>query len=30
MTTESRWVRFVLALLAVFVIVSLIFTIVQA
>jgi hypothetical protein len=30
MTTENRWVRLVLALLAVLVIVSLIFTIVQA
>jgi hypothetical protein len=30
MTTESRWVRFVLVLLAVMVIVSLIFTLVQA
>jgi hypothetical protein len=30
MTTESRWVRLVLVLLAVLVIVSLIFTLVQA
>jgi hypothetical protein len=30
MTTESRWVRLVLVLLAILVIVSLIFTLVQA